>query len=116
LSHDDKMLWHIYAYAFDKYYGLNSGSTALDRDGRWYSERLVQLAFDALYPKKRKPDKILPADQYARKGDYEMAEHCRKQDRERAAAAHFSEAEYVALCLRQVGHNRLIFEERSKRR
>jgi len=87
-----------------------------DPKGEFFKPQLVQFALDALYPKKLRTPEIIPADQYARKGDYEMAEHCHKQDAERAAAAHLSDAEYAALCLRQVKHNVLIFEERSKRR
>lgn len=133
------MAWHTYAYAFARYCGFENEPTKRDPDRRWYSVRLINLAFEALYvnnpqfechqlyhscsnrwnkrgficrpscrdeipeyetlsdeeayrrfgnqglPRKLKPS-LTPAEFYRAKGDIEMAEHCERQDAERAAA------------------------------
>jgi hypothetical protein len=119
-SERDRIHYYAYHYAWRRHYLQQEGpGSPFDVKGRYYDPLLVEQAYRALYPPCLARQRITAADQYAAKGDYRMAAHCRRQDRERGAARAeiagtgrnadgspvASALAFVELCMRQIRTN-----------
>ena len=129
LTTKEQFQWHAYNYGIrERFLGEAGPGYGPDPNGQFYNRTMVQQVLATLYPPpKLKEYTTIPADEYEAKGNHEMAEHCRRQDREREAAKARIKGDgrnpdgtptpeaiaYVELCSRQVRANMTQFYTRN---
>jgi len=80
-SERERLEWHAYTFGIRRELVDDHGRTSpIDPAGEWFDVDLVDKAEQALFPRRERSQRIPPAEMVA---DPELAEHFRRQDKER---------------------------------
>lgn len=121
---DARWHWHAYDYGWRRVFLANRNEfSPIDPEGVWFIATLADSAEEYYRRTNWRPkprSKITPAEEAEARGEHELAETFRQQDRERAAllarvrSGEANDDEFTALCLRQAAANGAIKARRHR--